>query len=634
MAGPIVIKAFEKAGLELRDGIYIGPARDLDGTRWDYAGILSDKTAITPSGLSIDTSAISSAVLNDDDTLAITYKTGAIMVVEPRQFSNDMRLRLCNISRDINAVYTMPRSDSELNDLFPLLFPNYRFKMCYDILRERERIDLSLLDPITYKEGDYVDYSDNIECIYFDALERRLRALGCKGNFPSAEIRRRVMSTKFYESRTNPFKEWLESLVWDGVPRVDTWFRKVFNATAPPLEQYGLQDLYLAKVSRAWFCGAVARAYNPTVHEVVPVLIGGQGMGKTSGLRYSAGKDEWFIDTTVDVATPGGAKDFLDTVRGRIVVEMSEGTQIRTKDQDKLKAFISKREDQYRKPYSRREEIFPRHFILAASSNRDNVFTDLTGNRRYYPLYCHAASFSDRNEVDRVQVWAEAKLMYDKGEETYIHASWFPAMVMQEYATADNANVSMIESYLDNPNNDNGVYTKVGAVITQEEIMFKVFGRTHVLANSPEDHAWRSWISGTKCWVKTEQPVSVAYNPVPQRAYERIRSPLQNPYMHGSFSKEDRETLLAKCLDEARFSIPPCGTGDEPSIERRFRGKTPAEIYTMICDEQNITSVNVKLDISKLMPETVRIILDEGLIFFDKPHRDYRTVVPLDKWYQ
>lgn len=631
MAGMNGIRALEKAGLELTDGVYLGPARDLMGKRYEYAGLLSDSAAVTPAGTIFDPSWINVAVLNEDDTLVMTCADGTVITVEPETFSSDMRLRLRNISRDVNAVYTMPKSDSELNDIFPLAFPDYRSRMYYDLLREREVIDLAMLDPTEYKSGTFVDYNDQIEYLYYDALERKLRMLGCKGNFPPVEVRRRVIASKFYETRKDPFRDWIEGLVWDGEPRVDTWFQSVFNATAPPLEQYGLQDLYMAKVSRAWFCGAVARSYGSIVHEVVPVLIGGQGVGKTSGLRYTAGKDEWFADTTVDVTTPSGVRDFLDAVRGRKVVEMSEGTQIRTKDQDRLKAFISKSEDQYRKPYARRDETFPRHFILAASSNLDDVFTDLTGNRRYYPMYCHAATFGDRNEYDREQVWAEAKVMFDKGERTFIHSYWFPAQVMQEYATVDNANVSMIETYLDNPNNDDGIYTKIGTIITKEEIMFKVFGRRQVLANSPEDHAWKAWLKGTKCWEKTEQPVKVAYSSAPVRAYIRIRSPIQNPYMHGSFTKENRADLLAKCLNEAQFSIPMGGNGTEPSIERRFRGKTPAEIYREICKEQNITTVYSRMDISDLMPETARILLDEGLIFYDRANNEYRTVVPLDE---
>ena len=122
-------------------------------------------------------------------------------------------------------------------------------------------------------------------------------------------------------------------------------------------------------------------------------------------------------------------------------------------------------------------------------------------------------------------------------------------MVMQEFATVDNTNVSAIETYLDNPNNDGGIYTHIGATITKEEAMYKIFGKTQVLAGSPEDQAWKAWIKGTKCWERSEQPIKVAFSSCPVRAYVRVRSPLQNPYMHGSATKDGVAELLSKCLD-------------------------------------------------------------------------------------
>ena len=111
------IKAFDNAGLEFADGVYKGPARDLMGTRYEYAGILSDDAAITPGGAIFNPAAVVKAVLNDDDSLTLSMPDGELMDITPERFSDEMRLRLKNISRAVNAIYKMPRSDSELNDL-------------------------------------------------------------------------------------------------------------------------------------------------------------------------------------------------------------------------------------------------------------------------------------------------------------------------------------------------------------------------------------------------------------------------------------------------------------------------------------------------------------------------------------
>ena len=619
---------FKKAGVTAVDGILAGPSIDLRGTRKEYLGILSTTEAVSADGLTVDLTDIRSVILNDDGTLVIIRESkNPPIVVNPGTFSMELRLRLSNIDRSISASYKMPKTDSELNDLFTLLYPGYRNRMYYDVLRERERIDLFMLNPVVYEEGTFVDYNDQIECIYFDSLERRLKALGCLGTPPNIQVRQRVLLTKFYETRRNPFKEWLDTLTWDGKPRVDTWFKKVFSASAPPLEQYGLSDLYLAKVARAWFCGAIARTNKAVVHEIVPVFIGRQGLGKTSGLRYTAGKEEWFIETSVDVASPHGKSEFLDAVRGRVIVEMSEGAQIRTKDQDRLKGFISMMEDQYRKPYQRRDDTFPRHFILAATSNLDDVFTDLTGNRRYYPIYCHEASLSERTQYDVEQVWAEAYAMYNAGEHIYIPAAWYPAMVMQEFATSDNTNVSLFDNYLDNPNNDGGMYTKVGAMITKEELLYKVFGTSQVTGGSPQDHAWKAWLKGTRSWTKTDLPIKVGYSLKPQRAYIRVMAPTQTVFTHGSFKVGTKEELYKRCLEEAEFSFDYCSEQPAMNIEEKFQSKSAITIFNMACKECGIKSEFAEFPADRFLPETVRILADDGLIYYDPSKKTYRTVI-------
>ena len=101
--------------------------------------------------------------------------------------------------------------------------------------------------------------------------------------------------------------------------------------------------------------------------------------------------------------------------------------------------------------------------------------------------------------------------------------------------------------------------------------------------------------------------------------------------MHGSITKESNEELLERCLEEAKFATPPNGGLDSgPSIEKRFRGKDPSDIYKMICNEQGVTSVYSVLNVENLMPETLRILLDNGLVYYDRGTHKYHTVVPLD----
>lgn len=397
----------------------------------------------------------------------------------------------------------MPKTDSELNDLFPILYPDYTSKLFYDIMMEREIVDVSLFDS-TAPEGSFVDMDESIEILYYDNIERKLKDFGCSGTPPSTTVRLRVLLGRIYACKRNLFKEWVLAHKWDGVQRVDTWFKDVFGATAPPLVESGLEDIYLAKVSRAWFTGAIRRMDQEIVHEVVPVLISPQGKcRKTSGLRYTAGKDRWFKDVLSEVTSTQGIAKFLDAARGKVIIELAESTAIRTKDQDALKAFISMSSDQYRKPYARREQSWPRHFIMAATSNLDDVFTDLTGNRRYYPMYCTPSDFTYRTKYNVEQVWAEAYLLAKNGEPSYVDSEWAPAKIMQLFATQENPNVMSIDNFLNDPMNG---FTKVGRETCKDEVMAAMFHLSKGEVPSKDmESAYRAWRRGTKYWATMDK---------------------------------------------------------------------------------------------------------------------------------
>jgi predicted P-loop ATPase len=198
-------------------------------------------------------------------------------------------------------------------------------------------------------------FDDNYVPSYLYSLQKRLRDLGFVGKrYPSTEVSIYALKLRAWKKQRNLFREWLESLKWDGKPRLRRWFIDGLGVTAPPLEETGQDQEYLESATEAWFLGAVNRQYEPTKVEIVPVFIGGEGIGKGNFLRYTAGyRDEWFIDTSATLRGAGAEQKFLEGIKGRIIVELSESVQFSTKeDVELLKTFVSKTEDQSRKPYA------------------------------------------------------------------------------------------------------------------------------------------------------------------------------------------------------------------------------------------------------------------------------------------
>lgn len=439
---------------------------------------------------------------------------------------------------DGNPVLTvarMPACQMDLDDMFDILFPGIDQKLYYDVLSEQGMIDPSVFGLDSELGEGFVPITDEVYPFYYDMMERRLRELGLDGRFPSREIRDLVLKKRLLEHKRNLFLEWVESHEWDGVKRMRRWFIDGIGATAPPLEETKQDEKYLGDATEAWFLGCIQRMFKETKVEVVPVLIGGEGMGKGNFLRYTAGyNDEWFIDTSASLEGPGAEERMLEGIRGCVIVELSESTQFSTaKGAELLKTFVSKSRDKHRKAYARESTVSIRRFVLVATSNKNNVFLDVGGgNRRYFPMYCDptkATALFDpkykqvgRYEVE--QVWAEALATYLSNP----HADSFLsketaelAAVMQEYGTVENSNVNMIDEWLDDPING---YSEVGARISKEEIFFNVLGVSASGAGiipTNAEYAFRQWADIQKCWRKLGKAVRINGRAT-RHIYERI----------------------------------------------------------------------------------------------------------------
>jgi len=141
---------------------------------------------------------------------------------------------------------------------------------------------------------------------------------------------------------------------------------------------------YTTAVMRLFMLGAVSRIYNPGCKfDYMLVLVGPQGKGKSSFLRYLALNDHWFNDNFSSLDSTKA----VENLRGMWIVELAElQATKRAKDVETIKSFITSRVDVYRAPYGRRTEQRPRMCVLAGTSNPVDFLTDRTGNRRFLPV--------------------------------------------------------------------------------------------------------------------------------------------------------------------------------------------------------------------------------------------------------
>ncbi|AUX31949.1 MULTISPECIES: VapE domain-containing protein [Sorangium] len=207
------------------------------------------------------------------------------------------------------------------------------------------------------------------------------------------------------DHRYHPVREYLRSLVWDGIPRLDTAAEMYLRAD-PELNRY--HRIVLPK----WLISAVARVERPgeqVDHAIV--LEGRQGDAKTSALRVLGG--EWYSDASQDDLQD---KESAMKLQGSWIFVFDEGAILTRADARALKDFLSKVEDQIIPKYSNRKILLKRQCVFALTTNDQQYLTDPTGNRRYWPIACGEIDIEALRR-DRDQLWAEAYARFVAGEQ-------------------------------------------------------------------------------------------------------------------------------------------------------------------------------------------------------------------------
>lgn len=212
-------------------------------------------------------------------------------------------------------------------------------------------------------------------------------------------------------------RDFFNSLVWDNVPRLDTWLSNTYNVA---------DNAYHRAVGSNWLKGLARRVVEPGCKfDYVLVLEGKQGTRKSTSLGVLGGA--WHIETT---ASPDN-KDFLMLLQGNLIIEFSEGETLSRGEIKQLKALITTQFDKFRAPYERYVQTYPRRCVFAMTTNQTEYLKDETGNRRWLPV----ATVGDANlewlRSNREQLFAEALYRVSVLKET---THEFPDEVFEEQA--------------------------------------------------------------------------------------------------------------------------------------------------------------------------------------------------------
>jgi predicted P-loop ATPase len=199
----------------------------------------------------------------------------------------------------------------------------------------------------------------------------------------------------------HPVRNYLNALVWDGRPRIDTW-----------LTEYGraIDTAYTRAIGRKTLCAGVRRVMQPGCKwDHVLIIEGAQGIGKSTACRI-LGRN-WSGDMNLDPHN----KDSIMMMLNKWVIELSELSALNWGDANAMKSFLTRSTDTVRLPYDRHAKDFPRQNIMIATCNPEHVgyLKDVTGNRRYWMVRFNGMVKMRELEDNCDQLWAEARAVYE-----------------------------------------------------------------------------------------------------------------------------------------------------------------------------------------------------------------------------
>lgn len=268
-----------------------------------------------------------------------------------------------------------------------------------------------------------------------------LRIILSRNNFK--EVNKELMRDAVYMvAKRQPFDSaitWLNGLEWDGVPRIETFYHTHFGTA---------DTAYTSAVSLYMWTALAGRVLEPGIKaDMVPILVGAQGLRKSAGIAAISPDPEFFAD----ISFADKDDDLARKMRGCLVAEISELRGLNTKDLESIKAWVTRTHDKWVPKYKEFTTIFARRGIPLGSSNEDEFLADKTGNRRWLPVDVIRMVDTDAIAQDREMLWAEARETFKRlGGIQFRDAERLGASVHEQYMIKD-AWLETVEKWLDTP---------------------------------------------------------------------------------------------------------------------------------------------------------------------------------------
>jgi hypothetical protein len=252
------------------------------------------------------------------------------------------------------------------------------------------------------------------------------------------------------EQKMDSAAMWLGKLKWDGKPRIDRFCPDYFGTA---------DSAYTQRVGAYIWTALAGRVLSPGCQaDMVPVLIGRQGVGKSRGVQAMSPAPDHFAELRID--------DPDDTIarkmRGCLVAELAEMRGMRVADIERIKAFITRTHEHWVPKYKEFAITYPRRFIMIGTTNDEEFLPLDTEHRRWLPMQTQAVDVA-AIAAHRDQLWAEGAARY-----TLDGIAWQGLDFLAVPAREEALNTDIWTDSIDNwCRADGGEYIRLEDVMTQ-----------------------------------------------------------------------------------------------------------------------------------------------------------------------
>ena len=305
----------------------------------------------------------------------------------------------------------------------------------------------------TYTQQRFYTEPDGVKYEFSDSLYRKFYQWTETYVKPCDEKRcvNAMLSLSDQNSYNSAIKTF-DDLMWDGVPRLETFF----------IDLLGANDTQLVReMTKLWLVGAIQRIYEPGCkNENVLILTGPQGCGKTSTLMWLSG--DLGFDNNINLSQ--SEQTTSQKLQQCWFVCFDELATLSKRESAEYKNWLSIQIDTYREPYARTPEKHPRHNVYCGTTNETNFLRDNSDRteRRMWVIQCNRTQkewmeqyhSSLTNELWE-QIWGEATYIYKNTTDfhPYLSATMFDDFVNQQRLYKDyNSDVmELLLEYLNKP---------------------------------------------------------------------------------------------------------------------------------------------------------------------------------------